>query len=141
MPIYEYRCATCSFQKEFLQKISDPPLSVCPECGAATFTKMVTAAGFQLKGSGWYATDFRNSGAAPAAKTDSAKTDGANTDSKSSTAASGGADSGAASGEKTGDSKSSESSAPAPSKSDASKSDSASSTATSTPSGGAAGSS
>jgi len=71
MPIYEYRCAECGFQKEFLQRISDAPLRDCPECGKASFGKMVTAAGFQLKGSGWYATDFRNNGAKPAAKTES----------------------------------------------------------------------
>lgn len=69
MPIYEYRCASCAFQKEYLQKVSDPLLSVCPECSKDTFGKMLTAAGFQLKGGGWYATDFKNSGARPAAKT------------------------------------------------------------------------
>jgi len=60
MPIYEYRCAACGFQKEYLQKMGDALLTVCSECGAASLRKMVTAAGFQLKGSGWYATDFRN---------------------------------------------------------------------------------
>ena len=59
MPIYEYRCGTCGFQKEFLQKLSDAPLTTCPECGKESFSKMLTAAGFQLKGSGWYATDFK----------------------------------------------------------------------------------
>ncbi len=68
MPIYEYRCASCGFQKEYLRKVSDPLLSVCPECHKETFGKMVTAAGFQLKGGGWYATDFKNSGSKPAAK-------------------------------------------------------------------------
>ena len=68
MPIYEYRCTSCGFQKEYLQKISDPVMSVCPECHKSTFSKMVTAAGFQLKGSGWYATDFKNSGSKPPAK-------------------------------------------------------------------------
>lgn len=72
MPIYEYRCSSCGFQKEFLQKISDPLMTDCPECGKQTFSKMLTAAGFHLKGSGWYATDFRNSGARPAAKADGA---------------------------------------------------------------------
>ena len=62
MPIYEYRCAKCGFQKEYLQRLSDAPLTKCPECGKKTFNKMVTAAGFQLKGTGWYATDFKNSG-------------------------------------------------------------------------------
>ena len=65
MPIYEYRCAACGFQKEYLQRMSDKPLADCPECGKRDFNKMVTAAGFQLKGSGWYATDFKN-GSKPA---------------------------------------------------------------------------
>jgi len=65
MPIYEYRCTACGFQNEYLQKLSEPPLSDCPECGKDTFAKQVSAAGFQLKGTGWYATDFRNKGAAP----------------------------------------------------------------------------
>jgi putative FmdB family regulatory protein len=69
VPIYEYRCSSCGFQKEYLRKVSDPLLSVCPECSKETFGKMLTAAGFQLKGGGWYVTDFKNSGARPAAKT------------------------------------------------------------------------
>jgi putative FmdB family regulatory protein len=68
MPIYEYRCGDCGFQDEYLQKVSEPPLSVCPSCGKAAFTKLLSAAGFQLKGSGWYATDFRGSGQKPVAK-------------------------------------------------------------------------
>ena len=60
MPIYEYRCSSCGHQQEFLQRLSDATLSVCTACGKPTFSKMLTAAGFQLKGSGWYATDFRN---------------------------------------------------------------------------------
>jgi putative FmdB family regulatory protein len=60
MPIYEYRCTSCGFQKEYLKKISDPVMTVCPECDKETFSKMLTAAGFHLKGSGWYATDFKN---------------------------------------------------------------------------------
>ncbi len=71
MPIYEYRCSSCGFQKEYLQKVSDPLLSVCPECKQETFSKMLTAAGFQLKGGGWYVTDFKNKGAKPGAKTES----------------------------------------------------------------------
>ena len=67
MPIYEYRCATCGYQKEYLQKVSDPRLTDCPECGKPTFDKMLSAAGFQLKGSGWYVTDFKNNGAKPKA--------------------------------------------------------------------------
>ena len=62
MPIYAYRCATCGFEKDFLQKMSDPVLTVCPECGKETFNKKLTAAGFLLKGSGWYATDFKGGG-------------------------------------------------------------------------------
>ncbi|HAP27167.1 MAG TPA: FmdB family transcriptional regulator, partial [Achromobacter sp.] len=62
MPIYAYKCSACGHAKDVLQKISDAPLSVCPECGQSTFSKQVTAAGFQLKGSGWYVTDFRNNG-------------------------------------------------------------------------------
>lgn len=68
MPIYEYRCAECGFQDEFLQKHSDPLMTVCPSCGKESFKKLLSAAGFQLKGSGWYATDFKGSGAKPAAK-------------------------------------------------------------------------
>ncbi|NNG23894.1 FmdB family zinc ribbon protein [Telluria aromaticivorans] len=65
MPIYAYRCDECGFTKDALQKISDPVLTVCPSCGKDAFKKQVTAAGFQLKGSGWYVTDFRG-GNAPA---------------------------------------------------------------------------
>jgi putative FmdB family regulatory protein len=64
MPIYAYRCSSCGHAQDVLRKISDPPLNVCPACGAATFVKQVTAAGFQLKGSGWYVTDFRDKKAA-----------------------------------------------------------------------------
>jgi putative FmdB family regulatory protein len=83
MPIYAYRCASCGHTKDVLQKISDAPLTVCPACGASAFAKQVTAAGFQLKGSGWYATDFKGSGTkkpADGTKTDDAKTDGAKTE-------------------------------------------------------------
>ena len=62
MPIYEYRCSSCGFEEEYLQKVGAALLTDCPECGKATFAKKLTAAGFQLKGSGWYATDFKNSG-------------------------------------------------------------------------------
>jgi putative FmdB family regulatory protein len=60
MPIYEYRCNACGFEQERLQKMSDAPLTQCPSCGQDSLRKLVSAAGFQLKGSGWYATDFRN---------------------------------------------------------------------------------
>ncbi|HSW09107.1 FmdB family zinc ribbon protein [Aquabacterium sp.] len=70
MPIYAYRCAACGHAKDVLQKLSDPLLTTCPACGAESFSKQLTAAGFQLKGSGWYATDFKGSGAAPAPAAD-----------------------------------------------------------------------
>ena len=66
MPIYAYRCEECGFTKDVLQKMSDPVLTVCPSCAKPSFKKQVTAAGFQLKGSGWYVTDFKNSGSGPA---------------------------------------------------------------------------
>jgi putative FmdB family regulatory protein len=90
MPIYAYRCASCGHAKDVLQKLSDPLLTTCPACGQEAFSKQVTAAGFQLKGSGWYVTDFRggeagkasdgaNSGvgseAKPAVKTDAKAAD------------------------------------------------------------------
>lgn len=74
MPIYEYRCASCGHELEALQKLSDAPLTVCPACNRAELVKRVSAAGFQLKGSGWYVTDFRNSGAKPAGKANGAAT-------------------------------------------------------------------
>ena len=64
MPIYAYRCDACGHAVDVLRKVSDPPLSICPACGAESFRKQVTAAGFQLKGSGWYVTDFKG-GAQP----------------------------------------------------------------------------
>ena len=77
MPIYAYKCGSCGHAKDVLQKISDAALTVCPACAAEAFSKQLTAAGFQLKGSGWYATDFKNSGSksapasSPAASSDS----------------------------------------------------------------------
>ena len=90
MPIYAYRCSACGHAKDVLQKLSDAPLTTCPSCGTESFSKQVTAAGFQLKGSGWYATDFKggSSTAAPApaaaatgdaAKPDAPKTEAAAT--------------------------------------------------------------
>ena len=92
MPIYEYRCDDCGFQKEYIQRMSDAPLTDCPKCGKSTFSKMVTAAGFQLKGSGWYVTDFRGGGAKSADKKADSKesttgSDAASTASADSTAA------------------------------------------------------
>jgi putative FmdB family regulatory protein len=79
MPIYAYRCESCGFEKDILQKISDAPLTQCPTCSKHSFCKQVTAAGFQLKGSGWYVTDFRggtnNAKASAAASDESAKAD------------------------------------------------------------------
>jgi putative FmdB family regulatory protein len=72
MPIYEYRCDSCGFQKEHLQKMSDPQLTSCPACGKESYGKLLSAAGFQLKGSGWYATDFKGGSKAPEKKADSA---------------------------------------------------------------------
>ncbi|MCA8254127.1 zinc ribbon domain-containing protein [Burkholderia sp. AU31624] len=97
MPIYAYRCEACGFAKDVLQKMSDAPLSQCPECGKDAFRKQVTAAGFQLKGSGWYVTDFRGGSggtsapatasgdAAPAAATDAAAAPAASSSSESTT--------------------------------------------------------
>jgi putative FmdB family regulatory protein len=88
MPIYAYKCESCGHSKDVLQKMSDAPLTDCPQCGAPAFKKQLTAAGFQLKGSGWYVTDFRGGGGAtavppvsgseaPAAPTDSKPADAA----------------------------------------------------------------
>ena len=85
MPIYAYKCGSCGHAKDVLQKISDAPLTVCPSCGAESFAKQLTAAGFQLKGSGWYVTDFRGGSSSGSASStdkadkpaDSGKTDSA----------------------------------------------------------------
>ena len=74
MPIYEYRCKECEHEVEALQKLSDAPLVTCPACGKPALQKLVSAAGFQLKGSGWYVTDFRG-GAGGAKKKETEKTD------------------------------------------------------------------
>jgi putative FmdB family regulatory protein len=76
MPIYEYRCTDCGHRLEALQRLADQPLLVCPACGKESLTKLMSAVGFQLKGSGWYATDFKHSGSKPAEK--GAKSDAAN---------------------------------------------------------------
>lgn len=103
MPIYAYRCGACGHAKDVLQKMSDSPLTTCPACGAEAFSKQVTAAGFQLKGSGWYATDFRGgSGGAGAAAAGTAASAGtgtaAATDNGTTSATASGSDSGAAAG-------------------------------------------
>lgn len=85
MPIYAYRCETCGFAKDVLQKVSDAPLTDCPSCGKSGFKKQLTAAGFQLKGTGWYVTDFRNNGSSAssskpaAAESNSCATEGCGT--------------------------------------------------------------
>jgi putative FmdB family regulatory protein len=75
MPIYEYRCEACEHQEEHLQKVSEKPLTKCPACGKKTYKKLLSAAGFQLKGSGWYATDFKTTGKKPAEKKADLKTE------------------------------------------------------------------
>src|SRR6185295_18639367 len=75
MPIYEYRCAECGHQEEHLQKVSERPLTKCPACGKKAYKKQLTAAGFQLKGSGWYATDFKSTSKKPAEKKPDLKSD------------------------------------------------------------------
>ncbi len=99
MPIYAYRCESCGHAKDVLQKISDPVLTTCPACGAESFTKQVTAAGFQLKGSGWYVTDFRGgsggtsapaTGAAAESSATAAATSDSSASSSSSSSSSGG---------------------------------------------------
>ncbi|MDC8786669.1 FmdB family zinc ribbon protein [Roseateles koreensis] len=105
MPIYAYRCAECGHAKDVLQKLSDAPLTTCPACHAEAFTKQITAAGFQLKGSGWYATDFKGGGtpatSAPAtsaaAPVAPAETSSASSTSSSTDSSGGGSAGGAAS--------------------------------------------
>ena len=72
MPIYEYRCTECGFQKEHLQKMNDAALQTCPSCGAGAYEKLLSAAGFQLKGNGWYATDFKGGSSSSASSSESA---------------------------------------------------------------------
>ena len=85
MPIYEYRCAVCGHQDEHLQKVSDAPLSVCPACGKSEYRKQLSAAGFQLKGTGWYATDFKGGAKKAAASKMDTKSGDAKTDTKTET--------------------------------------------------------
>ena len=81
MPIYAYKCGSCGHAKDVLQKISDDPLTDCPACGKPSFSKQLTAAGFQLKGSGWYATDFKGGATAVAAATGASQADAGAADS------------------------------------------------------------
>jgi putative FmdB family regulatory protein len=108
MPIYAYRCETCGHAKDVLQKMSDPVLTTCPSCGAESFKKQLTAAGFQLKGSGWYVTDFRggSGGGASAAATGGAA---AASTSGEAAASSGGSDTGSSSNSASSSSSSSDS--------------------------------
>ncbi|MDR7334856.1 FmdB family zinc ribbon protein [Roseateles asaccharophilus] len=94
MPIYAYRCSACGHAKDVLQKLSDAPLTTCPACSAEAFSKQITAAGFQLKGSGWYVTDFRGgsgggaaaaAGAAAPAAAEPAKSESSSSEASSST--------------------------------------------------------
>jgi putative FmdB family regulatory protein len=82
MPIYEYRCESCGHQEEHLQKLSEAPIAECPSCGKPSYKKLLSAAGFQLKGSGWYATDFKTSAKKAADKPAEGKTE-SKTESKS----------------------------------------------------------
>jgi putative FmdB family regulatory protein len=75
MPIYAYRCASCGHDKDVIQKFSDAPLTLCPVCGADAFRKQLTAPSFQLKGSGWYVTDFRDQGKSKGGKPDGGKSE------------------------------------------------------------------
>jgi putative FmdB family regulatory protein len=90
MPIYAYRCQDCGFEKDQLQKFSDPPLTECPSCGGQGFARILTAPAFQLKGSGWYATDFRDQGAKGRKPSETTGADAADAGSKSPAAAEGG---------------------------------------------------
>lgn len=73
MPIYAYRCSACGFEKDVMQKLADAPLTACPSCHAEAFGKQLTAPGFQLKGSGWYATDFKGGAPKPPSPCETAK--------------------------------------------------------------------
>ncbi|MFM2067883.1 MAG: hypothetical protein RLZZ584_2792 [Pseudomonadota bacterium] len=101
MPIYAYRCSSCGHASDVLRKISDPPLTTCPSCNAETYTKQVTAAGFQLKGSGWYVTDFKGGGngtSAPAVSGGAADGGGKPSGDGGGSAPAGGGDGGGAAG-------------------------------------------
>jgi putative FmdB family regulatory protein len=95
MPIYAYKCGSCGHAKDVLQKISDPQLTECPACGQPTFSKQLTAAGFQLKGSGWYATDFKGGSTSSPASTAASGSEASSGASETATAS---ADSSAAGG-------------------------------------------
>lgn len=104
MPIYAYRCQSCGFAKDVLQKVSDPVLVECPECHQPTFAKQLTAAGFHLKGTGWYVTDFKNGQQKPPAASSSAASDSAPATSSSPSSAPASGSSSAGSGSASGSS-------------------------------------
>ncbi len=116
MPIYAYRCSNCGHAQDVLQRMSDPVLTVCPECGQSTYVKQVTAAGFQLKGSGWYVTDFRGDGKGKTAEAAVGDKGAAKSDDKAGDAkgGEGAAKSDASAGEAAKKSESAPASAPAP---------------------------
>lgn len=87
MPIYAYKCESCGYARDVLQKLSDVPLTDCPQCGASSFKKQLTAAGFQLRGSGWYVTDFRGGNGAAAKAADTVPASGASAESKTTSGA------------------------------------------------------
>ncbi len=97
MPIYAYKCGSCGHAKDVLQKISDAPLTTCPACGAEAFSKQLTAAGFQLKGSGWYVTDFRGGSGGSTGSSGSSGSSGAAPSTSSSEGGAGGSESPSAS--------------------------------------------
>jgi putative FmdB family regulatory protein len=113
MPIYAYRCASCGHAQDVLQKMSDPVLTVCPACGAASYEKQLTAAGFQLKGSGWYVTDFRGGNTAATKTEAEAKTVAGTAEAKAAEPAAGKTAASTAAAEKA-DSKAATGAAPAP---------------------------
>lgn len=86
MPIYEYLCNSCGAKKEHIQKMSDTPVKACPVCSSEDYVKQISAVGFQLKGSGWYVTDFKNKPAQPAAKSEKSSAKSESAESKSSDA-------------------------------------------------------
>lgn len=83
MPIYEYQCASCGHQTEVFQTMKEGPLTDCPECHQKTLNKLISASGFQLKGTGWYVTDYRDKAKSPAPKSGEASTETSGTETKS----------------------------------------------------------
>lgn len=113
MPIYAYQCSSCGFQKDVLQKFSDAPLTVCPSCGKAEFHKQLSAPAFQLKGTGWYVTDFRDNGTKPAGQEGKASAQGGASGTSGESSGGSGASSGGGPGEGSAGASASPASAPA----------------------------